>query len=230
VPADPRIGSRSRTLKRLRCDGSRKKIGPERCPHRCLVITVTSSPRRPCDYVVSGPIQVTTPIPPTPQRHLGVEGCKLRHQLAWPPGERLPGVLFFSLSATAKRTALGQEELPRGSGGRFAIPSRVPKELKHHYIPVFYLKRWAVNRGRLIEYGRQGKHKFVTARPTSPKGTGYVRGLNTIPDAPPEVSEWLEAAFLAMVDDWAARALAAFVEVDRQPSSRLPFCLGYRII
>jgi hypothetical protein len=37
------------------------------------------------------------PPPPTPQRHLGVEARKLRHQLEWTPGERLPGVLFFRL-------------------------------------------------------------------------------------------------------------------------------------
>jgi hypothetical protein len=58
------------------------------------------------------------------------------------------------------------------------------KEPKHHYLPRFYLEQWADDRKRLIEYSRQGPGNFVKARPTSPRGTGYVRGLNTIPGGP----------------------------------------------
>lgn len=93
-----------------------------------------------------------------------------------------------------------------------------PKEPKHHYIPCFYLQQWANKQSRLIEYSRQGKHNFVRARPTSPKGTGYVRGLNLIPGAPPEVAAFVEVKFMRAVDDWAARALVAFLDSNKEPS------------
>lgn len=92
------------------------------------------------------------------------------------------------------------------------------KEPKHHYIPVFYLKQWADDRGRLIEFSRQGKHGFVAPRHTAPRGTGYVRGLNLIPGEPPESGEFVEREFLRLVDDWAARALVAFLSPTAEPS------------
>jgi hypothetical protein len=92
------------------------------------------------------------------------------------------------------------------------------KDPKHHYIPVFYLQQWADDRGRMIEYSRQGKHKFVKARPTSPTGTGYVRGLNLVPGVPPDKAEFVEKEFMRLVDEWAARALFAFLSPDREPS------------
>lgn len=55
--------------------------------------------------------------------------------------------------------------------------------IKHHYIPVFYSKRWTGQDGRLCEYSRP--YKVVKPRRTFPDGTGYARGLYTLPDAPP---------------------------------------------
>jgi hypothetical protein len=94
------------------------------------------------------------------------------------------------------------------------------KEPKHHYIPVFYLKRWAANDGRLVEYSRQGKHNFVTVRWTSPTGTAYVRGLNIVPGGSAAASEFVEKKFMQLVDDWAARALAAFLANRNEPTDR----------
>jgi len=92
------------------------------------------------------------------------------------------------------------------------------KEPKHHYLPRFYLQRWADHRGRLIEYSRQGKHNFVKTRPTSPRGTGYIRGLNLIPEVSPDIAEFIEKKFMRAVDDWAARAAAAFLANREEPS------------
>jgi hypothetical protein len=94
------------------------------------------------------------------------------------------------------------------------------KHPKHHYIPVFYLQQWADTCGRLIEYSRQGPHNFVKARPTSPTGTGYARGLNLVPGASPDVVEFVEKEFMRLVDEWAARALVAFLSPDKEPSIR----------
>jgi hypothetical protein len=53
-----------------------------------------------------------------------------------------------------------------------------PKGDKHHYIPKFYLKRWAAANGRLTEYSRPFQR--VEPRWTHPDGTGYERGLYAI--------------------------------------------------
>lgn len=79
------------------------------------------------------------------------------------------------------------------------------KERKHHYIPVFYLKQWCGPDGRLCEFSRP--HKVVKPRRTHPDGTGYVRGLNTMPGLPPAVASYLETHFFQIADDAAARAL-----------------------
>src|SRR5690242_4303724 len=91
------------------------------------------------------------------------------------------------------RTCCAGRDLNRGGICYTALMSKLPK---HHYIPVFYLQQWADNRGRLVEYSRQGRHNFVKARPTSPKGTGYVRGLNLIPGATPDIAHFVEKQFL----------------------------------
>jgi hypothetical protein len=51
---------------------------------------------------------------------------------------------------------------------------------KHHYSPVFYLKRWAGTDGWLCEHKRLGvvglRDRIVTRR-TFPTGTGYEKDL-----------------------------------------------------
>src|SRR5215475_15507383 len=84
----------------------------------------------------------------------------------------------------------------------------MPKEPKHHYVPIFYLKQWAGEDGRLIEYCR--RYKGVVARPTFPDGTGYVRGLYRLPDAPG--NEYvIETELISDIDNWAARTLQRLV-------------------
>jgi hypothetical protein len=79
----------------------------------------------------------------------------------------------------------------------------VTKHPKHHYIPVFYLKEWADPRRRLLEFSRPYDHR-VRPRPTSPDGTGYIRGLNIVPAfADPEA---VEKVIMQKVDSLAADA------------------------
>jgi hypothetical protein len=81
---------------------------------------------------------------------------------------------------------------------------------KHHYIPIFYLDRWTGLDGRLIEYSR--RYQGVVPRPTYPNGTGYVRGLYTIPDVPLDQAEVIETKLMSSVDNWASKALARMLQ------------------
>ncbi len=83
---------------------------------------------------------------------------------------------------------------------------------KHHYIPVFYLNQWAT-KGRLIEFSRPYR-SFVKARPTSPEGTGYVRGLNVMKGLPPHSAEQFETVVMRYVDSLAADALRKLLSGD----------------
>jgi hypothetical protein len=76
---------------------------------------------------------------------------------------------------------------------------------KHHYLPVFYLKRWAGRDRRLCEYSRPWN--VVKPRMTSPSGTGYERDLYTIDGLPPETSQLLERRFMKAVDQGASDTL-----------------------
>jgi len=103
----------------------------------------------------------------------------------------------------------------------------MPKEPKHHYIPIFYLQQWAGADGRLIEYCR--RYKGVVPRPTFPDGTGYVRGLYKLPDAQPGQEYIIETKLMSSIDNWAAKALRRMMMTDKagldlEPSEALGWC------
>jgi hypothetical protein len=79
---------------------------------------------------------------------------------------------------------------------------------KHHYIPVLYLKQWTVN-GRFTEFSRPLGRDRVEHRGTSPKGTGFQRGLYRMTSAglPEDVAEAVERKFMGQVDNLAKEAL-----------------------
>lgn len=79
------------------------------------------------------------------------------------------------------------------------------KEPKHHYIPVFYLKQWKGANGLLCEFSKP--YRTVVPRRTSPDGTGYLEGLNTVEGLPPAEARFLEDQFFQVADDTAAQAL-----------------------
>jgi hypothetical protein len=96
--------------------------------------------------------------------------------------------------------------------------SRMTKEPKHHYIPEFYLKQWVVGENRqLIEFCR--RYKGVVSRPTAPGGTGYVRGLYRLPDAPPGEEYVVETGLMSDIDSWASRALARMMTDGAAPGT-----------
>jgi hypothetical protein len=77
---------------------------------------------------------------------------------------------------------------------------------KHHYVPVFYLREWAGDDGRLAEFSRP-TDADVKSRPAGPKGTGYVRGLYRFEGATEEAAEAFERLFFGHVDSLAKQAL-----------------------
>jgi hypothetical protein len=76
---------------------------------------------------------------------------------------------------------------------------------RHHYIPQFYLKRWAGTDGRLCEYSRP--FDSVKARRVHPKGTAFVPGLYTVPDIADKAADAFEKRFLLIADQLAYDAL-----------------------
>jgi hypothetical protein len=81
----------------------------------------------------------------------------------------------------------------------------VPK--KHHYLPEFFMQRWADAKGNVTEYRRP--HKELVVKKKHPAATGYLIELyaNTNKDDPIE-RQALELVFMQKVDALAAEALA----------------------
>jgi len=79
------------------------------------------------------------------------------------------------------------------------------KNGKHHYIPVFYLKKWTGPDGRLCEFSKP--YDRVKPKRIHPGGTGFVHGLYSIADLPPELAQVLEKGFMKTTDTLAANAL-----------------------
>lgn len=78
--------------------------------------------------------------------------------------------------------------------------------IKHHYLPQFFLRRWAGPDGKVTEYQRP--HDRVIMKRKFPSETGYEKELYSIPsETDPIKRQALESGFMATVDDLAARAL-----------------------
>lgn len=78
---------------------------------------------------------------------------------------------------------------------------------KQHYIPQFYLKRWAID-GKLVEFSRPNpKSREVKPHRKPPKGTAWKEGAYDFEGLPPEKRHYLEKVFFHLVDSKAADAL-----------------------
>lgn len=92
------------------------------------------------------------------------------------------------------------------SAADLVIGAAAGKGDKHHYIPVFYSREWAGRDGRLCEYSRP--YDVVKPKRVHPDGTGYVRGLYTVPRNDPRVAEYIEREFFKVTDNSASLVLA----------------------
>lgn len=77
---------------------------------------------------------------------------------------------------------------------------------KHHYIPVFYTKRWATHAdGKLCQFSRP--YREIKPLRVHPEATGWVRNLYALEGFSPELAQQVEERFFAPVDSRAADAL-----------------------
>ena len=79
------------------------------------------------------------------------------------------------------------------------------KPKRHHYIPVFFLKRWALD-GKVLQFSRLPTGRVVTKR-VAPSGTGFVDNLYSLTGFPPVLAQQVEELFLSPVDSRAADAM-----------------------
>ena len=74
---------------------------------------------------------------------------------------------------------------------------------KHHYVPVFYLRWWAGQDGRLERYTRPRPDKIMAKR-VFPTEAGFERNLYSSPDDKQLGSTWLETRIFQRIDAMAA--------------------------
>lgn len=106
---------------------------------------------------------------------------------------------------------------------------------KHHYLPRFYLERWARN-GEVIRYIRpRGSEGPLDCKSKAPAGIAYERDLYQLPDiTDPAESQQIELRFFQGIDDRAATALqrldagATLGPTDRAALARFMISLLHR--
>jgi hypothetical protein len=79
--------------------------------------------------------------------------------------------------------------------------------IDHHYVPVFYLSRWAGSDGCICRFSRPHGDE-VKAKRVVPKGTAFEPRLYETRGLPPERAQTVETNFMAKLDSDAAEALA----------------------
>lgn len=78
--------------------------------------------------------------------------------------------------------------------------------IRHHFLPVFYLKCWSAADGRIVEFSIPFQDK-VKPRRVHPKGTGFIDRLYAVEGLSGDVSHAVEKNYLSPVDSKAATAL-----------------------
>jgi hypothetical protein len=107
---------------------------------------------------------------------------------------------------------------------------------KHHYIPAFYLRRWAGADDKVVEFTMPVQGKLVK-KPVKPERTGYMERLYELKGYEPGLAQQVEEKFFSPVDDIAAKALdllyrrghyGKWTDVQRSGWSRLMLSLMMR--
>lgn len=98
--------------------------------------------------------------------------------------------------------------------------SSVPQQSRrHHYVPVFYLKRWETG-GRVCQYSRP--HRQVVPQLKAPTAAGFEVDLYSVPGFPAEHRTMLEDHFLKQVDQIASDALDVMLDQGQGPAALSP--------
>lgn len=77
--------------------------------------------------------------------------------------------------------------------------------IKHHYIPAFYLKRWAVD-GNVIQFSKVHKGK-ITVLARAPEATGFENRLYEMKGHDPAVAQQFEELYFKPLDTKAAECI-----------------------
>jgi hypothetical protein len=83
--------------------------------------------------------------------------------------------------------------------------------IRHHYIPVFYSKRWCSDDGKLCALSRP--HKNIHSQRVFPVQTGFQDRLYEKKGVPKSIAQQVEDEFMKPVDNFAANALS-LIETD----------------
>ncbi len=78
---------------------------------------------------------------------------------------------------------------------------------RHHYLPEFYLQRWAAGDGRVFRYHRPHRQVVISRLP--PKYTGFEKGLYTLEGETD--AQIIETKFFSLVDNAAAPVLKRLI-------------------
>lgn len=79
------------------------------------------------------------------------------------------------------------------------MPDNIPE--KHHFLPQFYLSRWAINDGKLVQFSRPNPNSGnVVPQRKYPAGTGYKPGAYAFEGLPPEKRGLLEKRMMQPLD------------------------------
>jgi hypothetical protein len=78
--------------------------------------------------------------------------------------------------------------------------------IRHHYIPVFYLKRWGGEDKKICEFSRP--YKLIYTKRIYPVQTGFVDRLYEMKGVPTEMAQVVEDEFIKPADSLAARSLS----------------------
>lgn len=78
--------------------------------------------------------------------------------------------------------------------------------IDHHYLPKFYLKRWAAPDGQVCQFSRP-YGATVKAKHVAPSSTAFQRSLYSMPSLPEDQAQSLETDFMTPLDTLAAEAL-----------------------
>src|SRR4051794_13646690 len=76
---------------------------------------------------------------------------------------------------------------------------------RHHYIPKFYLRRWAGPDGKICQFSRP--HRVVVPLRCHPAATGYLDRAYELQGFAPLLAQQVETEFFKPVDSWASDAL-----------------------
>ena len=87
-----------------------------------------------------------------------------------------------------------------------AHPKLQKPSWRHHYIPKFYLKRWADENGKFVEFSKP-HGGIVKPKRVSPRETGFFDKLYIMDGVPDEMADGFERQFFSPVDQRASDVL-----------------------